>query len=60
MSVVEYLDPPTPLVSRLVFRNNLPFGFPGPDKSKPNRDCTEPDVKKYRMFNLKKKIDVER
>lgn len=59
MSVVEYLDPPTPLVSRLVKFNSIPFGFPGPDKTKPNRKCTESDVKKYRMFNLKKKIDID-
>lgn len=59
MGVVEYLDPPSPIVNRLVSRNHLPFNFPGPDKSKPNRPRTENEVKKYRMFNFRKRIDVE-
>ena len=53
MTVVEYLDPPCPLVTRLVKRNTLPF--PGPDKTKPNRERTDREVKILRMFTAKSK-----
>mmetsp|Transcript_17997 Transcript_17997/g.30263 ORF Transcript_17997/g.30263 Transcript_17997/m.30263 type:complete len:256 (+) Transcript_17997:130-897(+) len=55
LQVVEYLDPPHPLVTRLVKRNVQPYNFPGPDtKHKPNRERVELEVKRYRMFNPKK------
>ena len=57
--VVEYLDPPHPRVTRLVKRNVMPHNFPGPDATKPNRETTEREVKIYRMFNLRKKVEVE-
>lgn len=55
MTVVEYLDAPSPLVSRLVVRNHEPYMFPGPDKSKPLRERVQKEVKIFRMFNLKKR-----
>lgn len=56
MTIIEYLDAPSPMVTRLVFRNNAPFNFPGPDKTKPVREQVESEVKIYRMFNLKKRV----
>jgi hypothetical protein len=53
---VEYLDPPHPRVKRLVKRNVVPYNFPGPDTTPPNREISDREVKIYRMFNLKKRV----
>ena len=58
MNIVEYLDAPNPMVTRLVRQNSIPFNFPGPDKTKPNRDVSDRDVKIYRMFNLSRKVCI--
>jgi hypothetical protein len=57
LKIVEFLDAPHPRVTRLVNRNVMPHMFPGPDKTAPTRETTDREVKIYRMFNLKKKVN---
>jgi len=51
MGVVEYLDAPSSIVSRLVCRNQFPYNFPGPDRPKPQREAVDKEVKIFHMFN---------
>lgn len=55
MGVVEYLDAPSSTVTRLVSRNNFPYNFPGPDRTKPQRESVDKEIKILHMFNYVRK-----